>query len=324
MEDVQDDPHDEPSGEPESVGDDRLRLIFTCCHPALSLEARVALTLAGGVEPACGRHRADLPHVREHHGTASAAGQAEDGQRWPSRSACLLPTYSRNVSTASSPSSIWCSPPATRRSTTIWRPRGSVSVGCCVELMPDSDEVRGLLALMLFQHARRGARMVDDELVTLEEQDRVPVGHRRHQRGAVTRPVGGWRARAVPDPGRPRRGPRHRTRRQFDGLAAHRRALRRAARRPPVARRRAQPGRRRRHERWSTGRAARARRRRRRQLPGPPPRLRPLAASYSPGPDGPSRRAASSTGPSRSPRPTRAPPARARVGTGLDDRSVVT
>ena len=41
-----------------------------------------------------------------------------------------------------------------------------------VELMPDSDEVRGLLALMLLQHARRAARIVDGELMTLEEQDR--------------------------------------------------------------------------------------------------------------------------------------------------------
>ena len=38
--------------------------------------------------------------------------------------------------------------------------------------MPDSDETRALLALMLLQHARRDARTVDGELVTLEEQDR--------------------------------------------------------------------------------------------------------------------------------------------------------
>ena len=41
-----------------------------------------------------------------------------------------------------------------------------------VDLMPDSDEARGLLALMLVQHARRDARVVDGELVTLEDQDR--------------------------------------------------------------------------------------------------------------------------------------------------------
>ena len=38
-------PDDEPRGDPDMVADDRLRLIFTCCHPALALEARVALTL---------------------------------------------------------------------------------------------------------------------------------------------------------------------------------------------------------------------------------------------------------------------------------------
>ena len=41
------------------------------------------------------------------------------------------------------------------------------------DLMPDEDEVRSLLALMLAQHARRDARMVDGELVTLEHQDRT-------------------------------------------------------------------------------------------------------------------------------------------------------
>ena len=42
-----------------------------------------------------------------------------------------------------------------------------------VDLMPDEDEVRALLALMLAQHARRDARLVDGELVTLEHQDRA-------------------------------------------------------------------------------------------------------------------------------------------------------
>ncbi len=41
-----------------------------------------------------------------------------------------------------------------------------------VELMPDADEPRGLLALMLLQHSRRAARVVGGELVTLEDQDR--------------------------------------------------------------------------------------------------------------------------------------------------------
>lgn len=41
-----------------------------------------------------------------------------------------------------------------------------------VELVPDSDEARGLLALMLLQHSRRAARLIEGELVTLEHQDR--------------------------------------------------------------------------------------------------------------------------------------------------------
>jgi RNA polymerase sigma-70 factor (ECF subfamily) len=45
QDDRDDDLGDEPPGEPPSIEDDRLRLVFTCCHPALSMEARVALTL---------------------------------------------------------------------------------------------------------------------------------------------------------------------------------------------------------------------------------------------------------------------------------------
>ncbi len=54
-----------------------------------------------------------------------------------------------------------------------------------VALMPDEDEVIGLLALMLAQHARRGARLVDGELVTLEHQDRS-----RWDREAVAEAMG--------------------------------------------------------------------------------------------------------------------------------------
>ena len=171
MEDVQNDPHDEPSGEREPVGDDRLRLIFTCCHPALSLDARVALTL----QVVSNLPAADI-------GRIFLTSENTMGQR--------LLRAKRKMANAAIPFRV---PPAD-----VLRERldGVLAVIYLVftagytkidddlaaegvrlgrllcELMPNSDEVRGLLALMLFQHARRGARMVDDELITLEDQDR--------------------------------------------------------------------------------------------------------------------------------------------------------
>ena len=58
--------------------DDRLRLIFTCCHPALRPQARVALTLR---DPRRLHHRRDrqrLPHLRGDDGAAIGPGQGQD------------------------------------------------------------------------------------------------------------------------------------------------------------------------------------------------------------------------------------------------------
>ena len=77
-------------------------------------------------------------------------------------------------------------------------------------------------------------------------------------------------ARVVPHPGRARFRPRHGARRRLDGLAAHRRAVRRAAGDPPVADRGAQPSRRRRDERRTARRAARHRCGRGRASTAPP------------------------------------------------------
>ena len=152
------------------MGDDRLRLIFTCCHPALSLEAQVALTL----QVVSNLPVADI-------GRVFLTSENTMGQR--------VLRAKRKIANAGIPFRV---PPAD-----LFPERldGMLAViylvftagytrmddGLAIEgirlgrllreLMPDDDEVRGLLALMLFQHARRGARMVDGELVTLEEQD---------------------------------------------------------------------------------------------------------------------------------------------------------
>ena len=161
----------ESSTDTPSVADDRLRLIFTCCHPALPMEARVALTLkvvAGlptavvaraflTTEATMGQRllrakrkirNAGIPY---HVPTAAMLPQRLDG---------VLAVIYLIFTTGYAAGDVVLADEAIRLGRLL------------VELMPDSDEARGLLALMLLHHARRDARTVDGELVTLEDQDR--------------------------------------------------------------------------------------------------------------------------------------------------------
>jgi len=165
------------SGTPSSISDDRLRLIFTCCHPALNLEARTALTLRtlGGLST-------------KEIARALLSTEAAVQQR--------LVRAKRKIRDASIPYRV---PPDELLPDRLGGVlmvlylifnEGYSSVGGAVErqelcaeairlarllaeLMPDEPETGGLLALMLFQDSRRAAR-VDGagELVLLEDQDR--------------------------------------------------------------------------------------------------------------------------------------------------------
>ncbi len=68
--------------------DDRLRLIFTCCHPALAADAQVALTLRLARRAADRRDRAGVPGARDHDGAAARAREEEDPRRRTSRTGC--------------------------------------------------------------------------------------------------------------------------------------------------------------------------------------------------------------------------------------------
>ena len=166
------DPDEQPAAHAEPIDDDRLRLVFTCCHPALSMEARVALTL----KVVSNLSTATI-------GRVFLTSENTMGQR--------LLRAKRKIANAGIPYRVPAAEALAERldgvlaviylvftagyTTTTGDDMAAEGIRLgrlLVELMPDSDEARGLLALMLLQHARRDARVVDDELVTLEHQDR--------------------------------------------------------------------------------------------------------------------------------------------------------
>ena len=170
------------------VRDDRLRLVFTCCHPALSVEAQVALTLRllGGLST--DGDRAGVPGARADDGPAPGARQGQDPRR-PHPATASRPTPTCPTGSAPcSPSSTWCSPPARAPCARDDLCAEAIRLGrVLVELMPDEPEALGLLALMLLTDARRDARVsADGSLVLLRDQDRSLLGRRRSSTRAAS------------------------------------------------------------------------------------------------------------------------------------------
>jgi RNA polymerase sigma-70 factor, ECF subfamily len=155
------------------IEDERLELIFTCCHPALALEAQVALTLRalGGlstediaraflVSEETMKRR--LTRAKTKIKQAGIPFQIPDEHRLPDRlDAVLAVVYLIYNEGYSNPSSrVDLAVEAIRLGYLLAR------------LMPDEPEVHGLLALMLIHHARRHARFSGEELILLGDQDR--------------------------------------------------------------------------------------------------------------------------------------------------------
>jgi len=163
----------------ESAGDERLRLIFTCCHPALTLEARVALTLrtlAGLTtaeiaraflvpEPTMAKRLVRAKNKIRH---AGIPYRVPPLHAWPERQSGVLAVVYLLFNEgyhASAGADVMRHQLAAE----------AIRLGrALVSLMPDEPEAGGLLALMLLHDARRGARVdAVGDLVPLEEQDRT-------------------------------------------------------------------------------------------------------------------------------------------------------
>jgi RNA polymerase sigma-70 factor (ECF subfamily) len=174
-------PPDDVGLEPDDSGvtDDRLRLIFTCCHPALATDAQVALTLrtlAGLTTPEIARAflvpeptmAQRLVRAKRKIANAGIPYRVPPAHLLPERTSAVLAVLYLLFNEGYSASAgerlvrVDLCDEAIRLARTL------------VELMPDEPEARGLLALLLLQDARRGARVdANGELVPLEEQDRT-------------------------------------------------------------------------------------------------------------------------------------------------------
>jgi RNA polymerase sigma-70 factor (ECF subfamily) len=183
---------DDPPQPPGAIDDDRLRLIFTCCHPALAVESRVALTLRmlGGLTmPEIARGFLVAESAMGQRITRAKAKIKAAGIPYRVPSAEDLPARVDGVLTvlflvfnegylATGPGT-----DPVRRDLTAEAIRLTRLIHA---LLPADGEVTGLLALMLLTEARRDARVSPDgELVALDEQDRgawdtalIAEGHR--------------------------------------------------------------------------------------------------------------------------------------------------
>ena len=163
----------------EEIPDERLRLIFTCCHPALNQEAQIALTLRtlGGLstaeiahallisEPTVGQRISRAKRkIRE----AGIPFETPEGADLPDRLDTVLHALYLiyNEGYVASEGALLFRIDLSTEAIRLAR--------VLVRLMPDEPEGIGLLALMLLNDARRDARIDSNgELVTLDQQDRT-------------------------------------------------------------------------------------------------------------------------------------------------------
>ncbi|MFI6167960.1 RNA polymerase sigma factor [Nocardia sp. NPDC051052] len=161
------------------VADDQLRMIFTCCHPALSPESQVALTL----RLVCGLRTSEIARafLQPEHTVAQRLTRAKAKirqagiplrvppapllpERLPAVLACIYLVFTEGYFATSGPTAVrdeLCDE--------------AIRLGKLLcALLPDAPEARSLLALMLLNDSRRAQRRsAEGELVPIEEQDRA-------------------------------------------------------------------------------------------------------------------------------------------------------
>lgn len=155
--------------EEESFPDERLELIFTCCHPALSREAQVALTLqaVGGLTAAEIGRAFLVPETTMAQRLVRAKKKIrEAGIPFRVPPAHLLPDRLAAVLAV-----IYLIYNEAYGGRHELAPEALLLGSALAQLMPDEPEVHGLLALMLLQEARRAARFDAGELVLLADQE---------------------------------------------------------------------------------------------------------------------------------------------------------
>ncbi|HVX43092.1 MAG TPA: DUF6596 domain-containing protein [Mycobacteriales bacterium] len=183
---------DDPPGPSGPIADDRLRLIFTCCHPALAMPSRVALTLrlVGGLtmpeiaraflvtEAAMGRR---ITRAKAKIAAARIPYRVPAAEDLPARVAGVLAVLFLVFNEGYLATGPGTDPVRSELTGEAIRLTRLIRA-----LLPEDGEVAGLLALMLLTEARRAARIsAGGELVVLAEQDRgawdaalIAEGHR--------------------------------------------------------------------------------------------------------------------------------------------------
>ncbi len=168
--------------EREPIEDDRLRLVFTCCHPSLAEEARIALTL----REVCGLATEEIAHafllpaptlaqrivrakakIRDARIPYEVPAGPQLAERLPSVLRTLYLVFNEGYS-ASAGAAV----------TRVDLMDEAIRLAGLLDALLPQPEVSGLLALMVLHHARRRARCdADGDLIALEDQDRSLWDH---------------------------------------------------------------------------------------------------------------------------------------------------